>query len=72
MGIPAKVLSWMAGRPSGVPGILMNRFGLAALVCSSLAWVMVALVLRASSGDTSKDTHPSTPSLALWAAMSVS
>ena len=39
---PAKVASSMAARPSVVPGILMNRFGLFALVYSILACATVA------------------------------
>ena len=35
-GTPAKIASSMAGSPSSVPGILMNRFGRLALACSAL------------------------------------
>ena len=62
-GTPAKMASSMAGMPSGVPGILMNRLGRPARACSSLATASVVLVSRASSGDTSSDTKPSTPSV---------
>jgi len=58
---PAKIASSMAGKPSVVPGILMNRLGRPARAESSLAAAMVLAVLCASSGDTSSDTHPSTP-----------
>ena len=63
MGSPAKVHSSIAGRPSGVPGILLSRLGRLALACSFLAYSMVATVSWTSSGETSGDTHPSTPSL---------
>jgi len=36
-GTPATIASSIAGSPCGVPGILMNRFGRAALANSSLA-----------------------------------
>ena len=51
----------MAGKPSLVPGILMKRLGRAARAASSLAAAMVLAVSCASNGDTSSDTHPSTP-----------
>ena len=37
IGMPAKIASSMAGRPSLVPGILMNRLGRPARAYSSLA-----------------------------------
>ena len=60
-GIPAKMASSMAGRPSFVPGILMNRFGRPARACKSFASRSVLAVSWASIGDTSSDTQPSTP-----------
>ena len=60
-GTPVKIASSMAGRPSLVPGILMNRLGRPARADSSLAAAIVPAVSRASNGDTSSDTHPSTP-----------
>ena len=63
IGTPAKIASSMAGSPSLVPGILMNRFGRPARACSSLAAARVLAVSWASSGDTSSDTQPSTPSV---------
>lgn len=42
IGIPANVASSIAGRPSGVPGILMNTLGRSAWACSAVAWAMVA------------------------------
>ena len=51
----------MAGKPSLVPGILMNRLGRPARAESSLAAAMVLAVSCASSGDTSSETQPSTP-----------
>ena len=50
--------------PSGVAGILTNRFGSAMRWCRSRAAAMVASVSRASSGATSIDTKPSVPPLA--------
>ena len=44
IGTPAKMASSMAGKPSRVPGILMNRFGRAARACSSLAAASVLAV----------------------------
>ena len=61
IGTPAKIASSMAGRPSLVPGILMNRLGRPARACKSLAAASVLAVSWASSGDTSSDTQPSTP-----------
>ena len=54
----------MAGIPSGVPGTLMNRFGVAAFSCSALASSTVLFVSWASFGDTSSDTQPSRPPVA--------
>ena len=44
IGMPAKIASSMAGSPSGVPGILMKRFGRAARACSSFAAASVLAV----------------------------
>ncbi len=63
IGMPAKIASSIAGRPSLVPGILMNRFDRHARPCRSLAAARVLTVSCARSGDTSSDTHPSTPSV---------
>ena len=62
IGMPAKIASSMAGSPSLVPGILMRRFGRPARACRALAAARVLAVSWASSGDTSSDTQPSTPS----------
>ena len=62
IGMPAKIASSMAGRPSFVPGILMNRLGRPARACRLLAAASVLAVSWAKRGDTSNDTHPSTPS----------
>jgi hypothetical protein len=61
IGTPAKIDSSMAGRPSGVPGILMKTLGLRACACRSLATAIVELVSCASKGETSSETQPSTP-----------
>ena len=60
-GTPAKIASSMAGSPSLVPGILMKRLGRPARACKSLAAASVLAVSWARRGDTSNDTHPSTP-----------
>ena len=61
-GTPAKIDSSIAGTPSGVPGILMNRLGRCALARAARAAAsMVPAVSLASSGETSSDTQPSTP-----------
>ena len=61
IGTPAKIASSMAGRPSFVPGILMKRLGRPARRCRSFAAAIVLAVSWASKGDTSNETHPSTP-----------
>lgn len=60
-GTPAKIAPSMAGNPSRVPGILIKRLGRHARACKSLAAASVLAVSWARSGETSKDTHPSTP-----------
>ena len=60
-GTPAKIDSSIAGTPSGVPGILMNRLGRCARRCSCATASMVPAVSFASKGETSSDTQPSTP-----------
>jgi hypothetical protein len=55
--------SSIAGIPSGVPGTLMNRFGVAALSWRALASSTVLFVSCASLGDTSSETQPSTAPL---------
>ncbi len=66
IGTPAKMASSMAGRPSFVPGILMKRFLRAARPERSFAAASVLFVSYASSGETSSDTQPSTPSVRSW------
>src|SRR6185312_16390816 len=60
-GMPENIASSIAGRPSLVPGILIRRLGRAARANRSLAAESVLAVSCASVGDTSNDTHPSTP-----------
>ena len=62
-GTPAKIAASIAGNPSAVPGILMKRLGLPPRRCRSRAAASVLLVSCASSGETSSDTQPSTPSV---------
>ena len=50
IGIPAKIASSIAGRPSLVPGILMNTFGCPARACRFLAALRVPIVSYASKG----------------------
>ncbi len=45
-GTPAKIASSMAGSPSAVPGILMNRFGRPARPCRSRAAASVRSTLE--------------------------
>ena len=52
----------MAGRPSRVAGILMNRLGRSTSHHSARASAMVFAVSLAIRGSTSIDTRPSTPS----------
>ncbi len=63
IGIPAKIASSIAGKPSLVPGILMNKLSRPARAYRSLAADNVLAVSYASNGDTSSDTHPSTLSV---------
>jgi hypothetical protein len=56
----------MAGSPSTVAGILMNRFGRSTSHHSARASAMVASVSLASRGSTSRETRPSTPALASY------
>ena len=51
----------MAGRPSSVAGILMNRFGRSTLRQRLRADSMVPSVSKASAGATSIETRPSRP-----------
>ena len=62
----------IAGRPSAVAGILMNRLGRSTIHHSVRASAMVLAVSRASRGSTSRDTRPSTPSLASYTGRSTS
>jgi len=61
MGTPAKIASSMAGRPSLVPGILMSTFGRPAARADLARRRACSRCRKARSGDTSSDTHPSTP-----------
>ena len=54
----------MAGIPSTVAGILMNRFGLFTSHRSALASAIVLRVSPASPGSTSSETRPSSPPVA--------
>ena len=62
--IPSEVACVIAGSPSTVAGILMNRFGRSTAHQSARASAMVAAVFLASLGSTSIDTRPSWPSVA--------
>ncbi len=44
----------------------MNRLGCPARACRSLAAAKVLPVSYASNGETSNDTHPSTPLVCSW------
>ena len=58
-GMPAAIVSSIAGSPSFVAGILMNRFGRSTSACRRLASAIVASVSRARFGSTSSETQPS-------------
>ncbi len=62
--MPSARVSLMAGAPSVVAGILMNRLGRSTSCHSSLAEAKVASVSNARSGATSIETRPSTPLVA--------
>ena len=56
----------MAGQPSGVPGILIIRFGWSTVFQRSAASATVASVSWARPGETSIETRPSTASVASY------
>ena len=62
--MPAAIVSVMAGQPSFVPGILMNRLGSPTIRQRSAASFTVSAVSCAKPGETSIETRPSTPSVA--------
>ena len=64
IGTPLKIDSSIAGTPSGVPGILTNRLARSPCRWMRAAASMLPAVSAASSGDSSIDTQPSTPSVA--------
>ena len=57
--MPSEMACVIAGRPSSVAGILMNRFGRSTAHHSARASATVASVSRASRGSTSSETRPS-------------
>ncbi len=59
--MPLAIVSVMAGRPSTVAGILMNRFGRSTSHHRWAASAAVASVSWASPGATSRETRPSRP-----------
>src|SRR5271157_5944905 len=61
---PEAISSSIAGSPAAVPGTLIITFGRFSRENSFLASSMVALVSLANSGETSRLTNPSPPSLA--------
>ena len=61
--MPSASVSVIAGMPSRVAGILMNRLGRSTSHHSALASATVVGVSWASRGSTSIDTRPSTPSV---------
>ena len=65
--IPSEMACVIAGSPSRVAGILMNRFGRSTIHHSARASAMVFSVSLASLGSTSMDTRPSMPSDASYA-----
>ena len=61
-GMPAAIVSSIAGRPAGVAGIFTSRFGRSTSACRRLASSIVASVSYARFGSTSSETQPSLPS----------
>ena len=59
--MPAPMTAVIAGRPSGVAGILIITFGRPSRAKSSFACCTVASVSCASFGDTSIEMKPSLP-----------
>ena len=70
--IPSAMAAVIAGSPSGVAGILMSALGRSTIHHSERASAMVAAVLRASRGSTSRDTRPSWPPVASYTGRSTS
>ena len=60
-GMPAAIVSSIAGRPAGVAGIFTSRFGRSTSACRRLASAIVASVSFARFGSTSSETQPSLP-----------
>jgi hypothetical protein len=59
--MPAASVSVIAGKPSGVAGILIMTLGRCSRSQNSLACATVASVSCARFGETSTDTKPSAP-----------
>ena len=70
--MPLPMTSVMAGSPADVAGILIMTFGRSTASESSTACVTVAAVSWARPGSTSRETRPSTPSVARWTSASTS
>ena len=70
--IPSAMACVIAGSPSMVAGILMNRFGRSTIHHSARASAIVAAVFLASLGSTSSDTRPSRPSVRSYTGRSTS
>ena len=70
--IPSEMACVIAGSPSRVAGILMNRFGRSTIHHSARASAMVFAVSLATLGSTSIDTRPSWPAVASYAGRSTS
>ena len=70
--IPSAMAGVIAGSPSRVAGILMNRLGRSTIHHSARASAMVCAVSLASRGSTSRDTRPSRPPVASYTGRSTS
>ena len=70
--MPSEMHCVIAGSPSRVAGILMNRFGRSTAHHRALASAMVFSVSLASLGSTSRDTRPSRPLVASYTGRSTS
>jgi hypothetical protein len=64
--MPSPIIRRMAGRPSIVAGILIITLGRSTRRRSSRAADSVPAVSRAKVGETSTETNPSRPSVAVW------
>jgi hypothetical protein len=70
--MPSASVAVIAGSPSRVAGILMNRLGRSTSQVSALASATVRAVWRAIRGSTSSETRPSSPPVLSYTGRSTS